>query len=734
MDSGRTGNNNLTPERPIKPIDTAAAPFPFESVNPTCLNHKALVGTTLDERYLIQSLIGVGGMSAVYKAYHAAFDKTVAVKMLHQHLCTDRHSLDRFLREARTENTARHPNIVSVQSIGVTAEGRLFMVMDYLEGKSLEETINLGGPLPPQAARNIFVQICDALDCAHSMGVIHRDLKPSNIMLVGPNFGMVKIVDFGVAKLLVGSSAESQSATNGGVVGSPPYMSPEQCLGKSPDYSSDIYSLGCLMYEALTGKLPLMSDTSFGFICRQLNDTPAPFKIANPQVEVPADLEAIVFKCLEKVPEKRFNSALELKKALEKINLPETLAPTAAPPTAKAPGSKPADEVVRNCVTQKSGALGKKHAKVVAASLAGAAVIIATTLLAENFASIKSSLVIPVLQHELQTAQQQHGANSKEAMKTDLLIADEYFADGQAGKAKPFYRDAISALTSAPNTMALEDQRLAEIVIRATNGAAEQQQALYELGHAHARTGNIAAERHLLEMSVQVPNAMPHIAENALVELANLASDSRDYYAEQRYAEMGLKLTHSTAEITSPILLSFFYLKRAEADQYLGNVNAAIEWYGKALEIMPTNSRADLINHGEYSKRLAICNWRLGREADGCNSLRQSIAWYQKAIPPDLHEAAECYRGLADHFMQTGNFREAQSNYEDCLELATHLGPIEQLMVKENLAACYFQRHEFTRAETLYRGLVRQLAALPGVNQSHLASMKQRLQECRQPK
>jgi serine/threonine protein kinase len=278
-----------------------------------------LVGTVFAERYEILSVLGTGGMSVVYKARHRYMDRLVAVKLLLSHLVLDNSAIQRFQQEAQAASSLGHQNIIAVYDFGVTPENQAFLVMDYLDGENLADVLERDGKIPPSRAIDVFRQVCDGLEHAHRKGIIHRDLKPSNLVLMTQEDGseLVKLVDFGIAKFLPQEGKMRQQLTHTGqVFGSPLYMSPEQCVGAKLDARSDLYSLGCLMYEALTGVHPLKGATSFETMNRHVKSKPLPFAQVAPDAAIPEELQAIVAKCLEKDPANRFQSAAEIRQSL----------------------------------------------------------------------------------------------------------------------------------------------------------------------------------------------------------------------------------------------------------------------------------------------------------------------------------------------------------------------------------------------------------------------------------
>jgi serine/threonine protein kinase/tetratricopeptide (TPR) repeat protein len=278
-----------------------------------------LIGQIFAEKYEIIDVLGEGGMSIVYKARHRHMDRIVAVKLLLEHLVADKTALARFEHESKAASSLSHQNIVTVHDFGMTKTGQAYFVMDCLEGETLAEVLERKKRLPLQDALNIFKQTCDGLHHAHKKGVVHRDLKPSNLVLMTQDDAstLVKIVDFGIAKLLPKDGKPRQNITQTGeIVGSPLYMSPEQCNGKSMDHRSDIYSLGCLMYETLAGEPPLMGDTFVNTVVKHINVPPPPFSETAPDAGIPAQVEACILKCLAKNPDERYQSAAEVRQSL----------------------------------------------------------------------------------------------------------------------------------------------------------------------------------------------------------------------------------------------------------------------------------------------------------------------------------------------------------------------------------------------------------------------------------
>jgi serine/threonine protein kinase len=284
----------------------------------TPYNEELFVGSRFADRYQILSVVGRGSMGVVYKARHELMGRLVAIKMLRGQLQVDEKSIKRFEREARAASRLDHPNVITVHDFGLTEHRQPYLVMDYVSGVTLYEIQRREKVMAAERAVHIFMQVCDALHHAHFHGVIHRDLKPSNIMVMqkdeDPNF--VKVFDLGIAKIAWGEEegiTEGEALTGTGeVCGSPVYLSPEQCKHDPIDHRTDIYSLGVVMYELLTGVPPLMGETVYDTIYLHVHEE-APRFAEVTDIPLPSRLEKIILKTLAKNPDERHQSMQELK-------------------------------------------------------------------------------------------------------------------------------------------------------------------------------------------------------------------------------------------------------------------------------------------------------------------------------------------------------------------------------------------------------------------------------------
>ncbi|HEX3474880.1 MAG TPA: protein kinase [Kofleriaceae bacterium] len=323
------------------------------------MNQDPFVGKVIDGRYEILARIGEGGMGVVYKARQTPLDRVIALKMLNSQMATDPTWVQRFYNEAKACSRLQHPNTIRMFDFGQSPEGRLFMTMEFLDGVSLREALSRG-PLAPHRVVKILIQCCASLAEAHSIGIIHRDIKPDNVFLLNmagsPDF--VKLLDFSVAKLLEGDRLKTQA---GVVFGTPQYMSPEQGRGMPLDARSDLYALGILAFEMLTGNVPFHDENPMTVIQMHLQAQVPPL----PQ-SIPYSVQQIVRRALEKEPNRRYQSSGEMMQHCQQVfaevsgggasigaagvprtmyagpaGLPPGMAPPAGPPGMQGPPGMP---------------------------------------------------------------------------------------------------------------------------------------------------------------------------------------------------------------------------------------------------------------------------------------------------------------------------------------------------------------------------------------------------------
>lgn len=279
------------------------------SGSPPQTHDDPMIGMIIEGKYKLIAKLGTGGMGCVYRAERLLIGDQVAVKILHQEHVAQPQSFERFRREAQAAARLKHPNAVLIYDFGITADRLVYLVMELVEGQTLRQIIKTSGPLTPTAAAEIISQVCSALEEAHRQQIVHRDLKPDNI-IVNPTFtGLrTKVLDFGIAKLR--DLTTRDLTQTGSVMGTPHYMSPEQCLGEELDNRSDIYSLGIVLYEMLTGIVPFNSPISTAVVVQHVNQKPSSLRAIN--VSISEDVERVVLRALEKKRDDRQETATTL--------------------------------------------------------------------------------------------------------------------------------------------------------------------------------------------------------------------------------------------------------------------------------------------------------------------------------------------------------------------------------------------------------------------------------------
>jgi len=275
-----------------------------------------LIGKTIDKKYLIQSVLGEGGMAVVYRAHHVQMERTVVIKVMQGWLLSNRNSVERFERECKLTAKLNHPNIVSVYDVGLINGKEPYLVMEYIKGESLADKIHNSGALPYATTANIIIQICRGLQEAHTSGIIHRDLKPDNVLLQHKSDrpDWVKIVDFGISNFVHGSKKLTKT---GRMVGTPEYIAPEQLKDRPIDMRTDLYGIGIMMFEMLTGRVPFDGESAESILMKHLLEDAPTMAEVRPELAENNLFQPIVDKLLKKNPDDRYQTATELRLDVE---------------------------------------------------------------------------------------------------------------------------------------------------------------------------------------------------------------------------------------------------------------------------------------------------------------------------------------------------------------------------------------------------------------------------------
>ena len=301
-----------------------------------------LIGTVLHGRYQLDECIASGSMGRIYRAQHLALEKTVAIKILREELTQNETVVARFHREARAAARLEHPNSISVEDFGAADDGRLYLAMEWIGGRDLRSALAEDGPFAPERAFSMARQVCRALEAAHAKKVIHRDLKPANIMLTPTDDGEhVTVLDFGIAK--IESDGADQFQTMAGVVcGTPDYLSPEQAAGARADGRSDLYSLGVVLFELLTGRKLFTGSNAMQVAMCHVRDVAPRVDHLNPALD--SDIGDLIERMLSKAPEDRPQTGKETLACLAALqkSVDSSPGPEAPPPAPEAPPSRPA--------------------------------------------------------------------------------------------------------------------------------------------------------------------------------------------------------------------------------------------------------------------------------------------------------------------------------------------------------------------------------------------------------
>jgi serine/threonine protein kinase/Tfp pilus assembly protein PilF len=630
-----TGN-----ELSLKPLDPSSLEDSGDSLNSRQIKKPGqdMVGKVIDGKYEVLDLIGAGGMSAVFKAFHMDMDRIVAIKFVQGDGQADAETMRRFKREARAASLLNHPNVITVYDYGTTEEGHAYLTMDFLHGHSLQQVIRQEGVLSSKRALNIFLQVCKALSHAHEHGVVHRDLKPGNIMLISTSDeeDFVKIIDFGIAKVSNPVKKQSGELTQTGqVVGSPTYMAPEQLLGDPVDARTDIYAFGCVMYECLTGRTPFDGDTVFSVMHQHISDPPPPISEVNPNVEVPQELAQTVMQCLEKEPGKRFQTMKELRERLAEIT-----DQTSSMVIVRVPRDK-----------SKSTPVIKKPSKFMPLYIVAAALILAG---AAYFVYNQINPPAAVVSGE---GGDGLGPNSNQLVAAYQKELAQAYHDGH-------FDDAVKA-----GLMALKESENSKDVV--------QRAIIYSsLGKCYMAQSKYKQALEMFEKALPILEKELGPAEDATIGTLQMMGIT--YFNLQKYPEAESQLSRLLSVIESrpqgrdsadratvlTMLGRIYYDTGRSTDS-----EAALE---ESMRI--TNDQPASPEKAWQLQSLAMIMLKQNETADAEKLLRDAIQIYQDHGMEKDKAIADSYRGLADAMTQKKNYIEAERFYRKAQGVYNQVG------------------------------------------------------------
>ncbi|HEX2569827.1 MAG TPA: protein kinase [Polyangia bacterium] len=483
-----------------------------------------LVGRVLGGRYRLTERLGQGGMGTVYRAVHTLMDKPVALKVLRADVAGDPEAALRFHREARSASRLDHEHCIRVTDFGQSEDGLLFLVMELLDGESLSARITRG-PIEPRQAATIMLAVAQALVHAHEHDIIHRDLKPDNVFLVKRRDRyQVKVLDFGLAKILHESMSSHALTRTGMVYGTPEYMAPEQAQGEALDLRTDIYACGVMLYQMLTGELPFSAPSLLVLLSKHVQEVPVAPRLRAPDRGIPEELDALVMRCLEKSPAARFPSAEALAEALLPFAEPTTSSLSVPAPASTGSGPMAPTRVAATPMPAVARSEGMPP-PAAGGALSPARPLPATSAAAGGEAI--ASVAAPVAMTEANAEAPPAGRGRKVALALGVFLVVGGILIGvglhrrRAAPPAPTVPQDNAPLEMARRLLNADDLESAERILRRERGARDGTDLQLLLGDLEERQGNrLGALAHLHRATQLAPKQPdPHARLGALLAL-----------------------------------------------------------------------------------------------------------------------------------------------------------------------------------------------------------------------
>jgi tetratricopeptide (TPR) repeat protein/predicted Ser/Thr protein kinase len=656
-----------------------------------------LAGSALADQYETERLIGSGGWSLVYRAKQKSLGRPVAIKILHSHLMFDPDKVMRFQREAESASKFNHPAIPSVYDFGVMHTGQPYMIMAYVEGRSLAEVVAQDGPLPFDKAVDIFIQTASGLQSAHERGVIHRDIKPSNILLTKDK-GEVKILDFGLAKLVdIGAGEVAATLTQAGhTIGTPAYMSPEQCLGQNLDARSDIYSLGCVMFEMVTGQRPFEGRDAFEAMSLHLRGDIS-FDETAIKETIPPAVEACILKALEKNPADRYQSAQELTNALSAIHSQNQMRHSAAHRVVAS---------FQKIVKQKSRNLNHGLFGAVITGLVVLTLVLAAYRMAEYSGAVRRGPT----------------HNLAETYKDLMTKGERQFYAGNYPRASELFQQGADLAENFGAT----DERLSNSLkrleaslrkdnrIKEAEKVAEHMDALRNSNYGLMYGTPAQNAQHIMALTArrdQHPNDV-NVARQLCAVLNNQAAllftqsnvaDAKQFLDRAMDIEKTVLGENDPEYATSLSNLAYYYSQRGDKVQ-------AEEYYKQALALRQKVLGSSDPKVGRSLRNLADFYWQQGDVKRAQELMAQAIEVYRKQLPKTSADYAWAVNNLGLILASQRNYAEARKQFMEALELRKQLYGANGLDVGRtihNLAQLDTAERRYSDAETEFRDALR---------------------------